>query len=223
MLDRLIAAPFALGSRLRGARVFHPRGVVVRGTWRPVAGAGLLDGSPLIGAPRPVLLRLSHAVGLPPGWRDIVGLAVRVTDAHGVGRPQDLLFASSGTGTVGRHLLRPVRRIDDALLSTLLPYDVAGRDRHPLVARAVDAPAGLEYADVAADPAARMPSFEICVGGERPERLAVVEPGEPVPSDVAEQLCFDPWHTGPELRPAGLVNRLRHPTYAASQRGRGAA
>lgn len=222
MLDRLLAAPFALGSRLRGARVFHPRGVVVTATWRPDPDTPLPDGSPLAGEARRALLRVSHAVGLPPSLPDIVGLAVRVEDAHGPGRPQDLLFASSGTGVVGCHLLRPVRSLDDVLLSTLLPYEVRGGGRHALLARPVDAPAGLTYATVAADPSAHLPHIEVLVDGDPPQRLAVVEPGGPVPPAEAEDLAFHPWHTGDDLRPAGLVNRLRRPAYGASQRARGA-
>lgn len=222
MLDRLLAAPFALGSRLRGARVFHPRGTVVTATWRPDPGTPLPAGSPLAGEDRRALLRISHAVGLPPTLPDIVGLAVRVEDVHGPGRHQDLLFASSGTGAIGRHLLRPARTIHDALLSTLLPYEVRSLGRHVLLARFLDAPAGLDYATVATAPREHMPAVEVLVDGEPRRRLAVVEPGEPIPPGEAEHLAFHPWHTGDDLRPVGLVNRLRRPAYGASQRARGA-
>jgi hypothetical protein len=35
-----------------------------------------------------------------------------------------------------------------------------------------------------------------------------------------EALRFDPWHTGDDLVPAGFLNRLRLPAYAASQAAR---
>src|SRR5690606_15323706 len=137
-------------------------------------------------------------------------------------RPQDLLFATSGRGRVGRHLLRPVRTLDDARLSTLLPYAVAGAGHHPLLARPIGARPGLTYADVVAAPATAMPAVEVLVGTDGRLR-ATVEPGDPVPPAEAEDLAFHPWHTGDDLRPVGLLTRLRRPAYGASQRARGAA
>lgn len=220
MLDSLLGAPFAVASRLRGARVFHPRGVVVAARWNP--DPRLFPGSPLTAAARPALLRVSHAIGLPPGLPDILGVAIRVVDAHGAGRHQDLLLASSGDGPVGRHLLRPVAAVTGTLLSSLLPYDVAGVGRHPVLARPVGSERPVTYAEVVQDPETTMPDLEVVVGSAWPRRLAIVTAQERVPPTAGERVRFDPWNTGPELRPAGLINRLRRPAYHASQRGRGA-
>ena len=135
VLDRLLAAPFALGSRLRGARVFHPRGVVVRGTWHPDPEAAT-EALPGVGS-RSALVRVSHAIGLPPGLPDILGVAIRIADAYGRGRHQDLLLASSGSGPVSRHLLLPTSRRDRDGRLQPVPYEVAGVGRHPIVAQTV--------------------------------------------------------------------------------------
>lgn len=221
MLDRLLGAPFELGSRLRDARVFHPRGVVVGATWDP--NPALFPGSPLTRAPQPALVRVSHAVGLPPGVPDILGMAIRVVDAHGAGRHQDLLLASSGTGSVTRHLLRPASAVTGTLVSSLLPYEVAGLGRHPIVAHTVGADRTITYPEVLHDPTALLPDIEVLVGSPERPRLATVHTAERVPDTAAEPLRFNPWNTGPELRPTGLLNRLRRPSYRASQEGRGAA
>ncbi len=221
MLDRLLGAPFELGSRLRDGRVFHPDGVVVEASWDP--NPDLFPGSPLTSAPRPALVRVSHAIGLPPGLPDILGVAIRVVDAHGAGRHQDLLLASSGTGSVTRHLLRPASVVTGTQVSSLLPYDVAGVGRHPIVAHTVGADRPITYPEVVHDPDDLLPDLEVLVGAPHRPRLATLHTGARVPDAAAEPLRFDPWNTGPELRPAGLLNPLRRPSYRASQEGRGAA
>jgi hypothetical protein len=66
-----------------------------------------------------VVLRLSRATGLPKFLPDIFGLALRVSyegGGHG-----DLLLATTGTGAVGRFILRPTRR-PGRPYSSLFPY-----------------------------------------------------------------------------------------------------
>lgn len=221
MLERLLGAPFEIGARLRDARVFHPRGVVVSATWEP--DEPLVPGSRLASGPHPALVRVSHAVGLPKGVPDILGIAIRVVDVHGPGQHQDLLLASAGDGTIGRHVLLPVSAITGTTVSSLLPYDVAGVGRHPVIARAVGADRPVTYPEVERNPETTLPDLEVLVDAPTPRRLAVVRPDQRVPDSVGESLRFHPWNTGPELQPAGLINRLRRPAYRASQVGRGAA
>ncbi|MBW3577620.1 MAG: hypothetical protein KY462_07780 [Actinobacteria bacterium] len=52
--------------------------------------------------------------------------------------------------------------------------------------------------------------------------IAELRLGDRLPQDVADDLRFDPWHTGQALRPVGVLNRLRRPAYRASQSGRDA-
>jgi hypothetical protein len=215
----LLAAPFRTASRWRGARVFHPYGAVWHAEWRP-SGTDVLPGSRLVARTHPALLRLSHAIGAPPHAPDVLGWAVSVLDVHGPGRDQDLLLASTGDGRVTRHLLRPARRLTGTTMSSLLPYDVAGHGRRVVTARAVPS-RDVRYADVLAA-RAPVPAFSVRLGGpDGPEVATVHATGRAAPG-IAAALRYDPWHTGPELRPVGWPNRLRRPTYRASQDGRGA-
>jgi hypothetical protein len=54
----------------------------------------------------------------------------------------------------------------------------------------------------------------------RSRALAAVTVGPPLPDDQTEALRFNPWTTGPGIRPAGWLNLLRDAAYRASQRGR---
>lgn len=132
MLDRLRPAVadaagrvLATGARVLGAarpaaKPLHPRGEVCRG--RVVrSGSAEPTGVPWLDEPGEddVLVRLSRSVGLPQGWPDLYGLALRVPvepSAYG-----DLLLATTGWRPVTRHLLVP-RRSAERPMTTLLPY-----------------------------------------------------------------------------------------------------
>lgn len=118
----VLKGAFATAARLRPtAKPLHPRGQLVRGT---IHRTGLEPGT---GVPwidergtDDVQVRLSRAIGLPSGWPDIFGLAIRVpraTDGYG-----DLLLASTGRTTVGRFVLLPGRDPTQATYSSLIPY-----------------------------------------------------------------------------------------------------
>lgn len=218
----VLPGAFAVASRLRRARAFHPRGVTVLATWRPAERSGPLAGSALVDRDRAALLRLSHGAGLPPGMPDILGWAIKVLDVHGPGRDQDLLLASTGRGRLGRHLLRPGRDLATATLSTVLPYEVADAGRSVIVARGRDDAAAATYADLVRAGPSVLPVYEVRLARCDGPLLATVYPGELAPRDIGEAARFDPWHTGPELKPVGWLNHLRAPTYTASQDARGA-
>lgn len=215
----LLATVFRTASRLRGARAFHPRGGVWEVTWRPATGTESAA-TPLQGGPRRGLLRVSHGVGLPADLPDVLGWALKIRDVHGPGRDQDLLLASTGSGRLGRHLLRPARDLGRTTLSTLLPYAVAGGGHRVIVAHAVPSRRA-RYAEVLAG-RAPLPRYAVRFDGPSGPLLGTVEPVERAATSGAD-LRFDPWHTGPDLRPVGWLNRIRRSTYRASQEGRGAA
>jgi pimeloyl-ACP methyl ester carboxylesterase len=50
--------------------------------------------------------------------------------------------------------------------------------------------------------------------------LATLTAGQPLPAEQTEALQFNPWTTGPGIRPHGWLNLLRDTAYRASQRGR---
>lgn len=93
----------------------------------------------------PCTVRVSRAVGTPDGWWDIGGLALRLPGAGALGRPADLLFATTGTGRVSRHLLRPVRHASGRPLTTLLPTRAAGHTLALLVRPVGDEPDPQEF------------------------------------------------------------------------------
>ncbi len=101
---------------LRNAKPLHPRGVVHAGT---LVRRGAATGVPLLddAGPRPCLVRTSRSIGLPAPLPDIHGVALRLEED---GRPVDLLFATTGSGTLTRYVLRPVRS-PQAALTTMMP------------------------------------------------------------------------------------------------------
>ncbi|QFG68611.1 hypothetical protein [Ornithinimicrobium pratense] len=116
----LLAAAFGATARIRGTRALHPVGVCGNGrlsvTPGPPSGVVVLDDP----GPHECVLRWSRATGRQRGL-DVEGLALRV-DGPGRG---DVLFASTGTGVLGRHLLwvRTPRR--HGPVTTLLPLQSA--------------------------------------------------------------------------------------------------
>jgi hypothetical protein len=124
----VIERTFRTLASLRRARALHPDGVGFEGILVPAAaeptGTELFDGPE-----RRVLIRLSHAVGLPEPVPEPFGLAFRATDAYGPGRHQDVLLTTSAAAPVGRHLPLPVAGVCGGLYSSLLPYRIAGQDR----------------------------------------------------------------------------------------------
>src|SRR3712207_4085587 len=83
---------FGAAAALRRARVFHPVGVALTGTWTAADDTvRLLSPS----RPWPVIVRISKGAGTPGRTPDVLGVAIRLAELHGHGRHQDLLFASS--------------------------------------------------------------------------------------------------------------------------------
>jgi hypothetical protein len=206
--SRLDPYTFALFRRLsasRGVRIFHPRGVAHRALFRSAPNG--LDAAVLAeGFEHEALVRLSRGLGFRPPLPDVLGLAVRLPDVYGRGSHQDFLLASSGSGPLGRRMLRPTRRSPAELYSSLLPYDVAGR-------RVL----------VGARPIASGPTavFELLVASSTGPWHPVgrLSFAERLDESVARALRFDPWHSGGNIVPAGLANRLRAPAYRGSRRG----
>ena len=99
---QVLAASFKTLKVLRPHRPIHPTGVALTGTiekWPGCAGSGILwIDSPGTAA---VSARLSRSLGMPPGWPDILGLALRITTEAG---PADVLLASTAMSRPGRLL-----------------------------------------------------------------------------------------------------------------------
>ncbi|MFH5821548.1 hypothetical protein [Georgenia sp. AZ-5] len=117
---------------VRRSKPVHPRGAVVDARLAVTAEEAALGA---LGTPGvlPVVARFSRAVGLPPGWPDLQGLALRWSGASG---PNDLLLASTRAGRIGRFLLS-VRRRARGSFGSLMPFATA---LGPVVVSAVPVP-----------------------------------------------------------------------------------
>jgi len=202
-----LAGVFAAAGRLRPAtKPLHPRGRVSAATLERVGlreptGVGWLD----TGGVDEVLVRLSRSVGLPDSLPDVLGLAIRVPLA-GDG-PGDLLFATTGSGPLGRFLLVPVRDAATTF-STLMPY------------RTPSGPVLLAAAG-STGPTGDL-RFHLQVASPRGawRRFATVTLFPEPSSD--EYVAFDPMtNTIPGLEPYEWVRQLRARSYAAARHSRG--
>jgi hypothetical protein len=222
VLTAVLTGVFRLAARLRGGRPLCPTGLVLdatlrlHGTPRPWGAALLDDRIDLRGT-----ARLSRSIGLPHPLPDVLGLALRWWQP-GEAIPAELLLATTGHTVLSRHLLRPRTRWSPAFYGSLLPYE-AGDRRIMLGAVATRTPA------IAAVDSALARAVD-----ERPIRMELVMTTEfgpwerfgeliltgPARRDDTEPMRFDPArHPIPGLRPAGLLQQMRGPAYAAVHQG----
>ena len=112
--------------------------------------------------------------------------------------------------------------------STALSYDLDGKRVVLLLVPAPSGnrrpPAGVGGGALAELRAAAVAGlgFELRTAGTLgpSQRLATLTVGQPLSAEQTEALRFNPWTTGPGLRPSGWLNLLRDAAYRASQRGR---
>ena len=126
---RPLRTAFDALARAREARAFHPKGILLDGTLTPLRPGALPLG------PTEVRARLSKGAGLPQGFRDVLGLAVRVPLETG---PWDLTFST--IGPFGRVLPFPSAGWCDRPYSSLAPYRVDGQLRWLLAQAAAGQP-----------------------------------------------------------------------------------
>jgi hypothetical protein len=222
-IESAIAIPFRVGSALRGARVFHPEGFLCRGRWEIEAESELAGEAEILrlGAGHDVIARLSRGVGLPDRLPDFFGIAVRLVDAYGPDRHQDLLINASSSLPLLHHLFLPAPRWFAQSYSTCLPYRSGGG---PFVVGLLPPPERGPAPPLAAMRAAVEQGVAFGIALSTPlgrwRRIGTLHLREPVPGEVD----FDPWNTGGGLEPATWLNRLRREAYRQSRlaRGRGA-
>ena len=203
-------------SRARGERVIHAKGRTLTGRLTVTGGAG--TGAPLLDAPGAydVHVRLSRSVGLPDPLPDVLGLAVRVLDAHGPGRHQDLLLDSTRPQPVLRRFPWLGRDALGALYCSLLPYDVAGT--HLLLgARPLPGQGPAAVRDLPDEVAVEL----LVATPHGPWRSwGVLRTTGELPAPLGRQTRFNPWTTGGGILPGGPWQTWRRRSYAASHVGR---
>jgi hypothetical protein len=214
----VVAMPLQVGSAVRRGRVFHPDGVIGKGSLERVAepGHGLpVESSDVIG-------RVSKGVGLPGGLPDIIGLAIRIPPQPFAATPWDILMASAGSGLLTRFALRPVTSWQ-APMTTLMPLRYDGNYwwiRAQMTSR-VDED-GLSLDDVIEKFAQDGIEYRLdqACGTDEFEPLATLRLHELVSS--SHDTAFDPTiHSAPDvtLAPKWLTD-LRRQAYERSRRGR---
>jgi hypothetical protein len=211
---------FRFLSRERRHRIFHPvgrayRSEVVVDAETPLAPVGTYTG----------VVRLSRGVGIPRPLPDVLGLALRIEAAHGAGRHQDLLLASTFPRRRVAYLPVPVTSFFGPLFSSLLPFRLDGELALVLARSTAPQPPERKLEPLAeveqASPTASV-RFDLAVGPvARPgRRFGTVELGERLSSEQASRVRFNPYNTGTRAELVWLPNRLRDPAYRGSQEGR---
>jgi hypothetical protein len=226
-----LAGPAALGTKLRGSRLLHPRGVVLCGHARPIADEGAL-GELAARLTGPLVLRFSGALSWRGEGPDILGCAIRfLRDPCAALDPgpddQDLLLA-----TVRAPVLLPVALLTSDphdflanLYHGVSPFRAPGLPR--LLVRLAPMPAhgvGHSREERLLDALSESPlALRLDVRPARPlaryTPLVSLTLHAPLAVDQ-RQLRFDPFRAGRGLTPTGLVHHLRVAVYAAAQRAR---
>jgi hypothetical protein len=219
----LTGAVLAAIAAVRRAKAVHPHGagyaarLVVHGAPAAPAGAALL----CTAAEHRAVVRFSRSLGLPRPVPDLLGISIRVLDAHGPGRHQDFLLVTSADIPVVHHVFLPARDVQQRPYSSSLPYR-AGRDVFLVGALPhADSPrpeGRTELDRLRAAAATGRLRFHLAVAPVmgRFTPVAELRIGAPLPA-VLDALRFDPWNTGGGLEPAGVLNRMRRYAYPMSQ------
>ena len=196
----LLGAAFGAAARVRRTKPLHSRGRVgsaILHITHPLPELGV----PLLAAPRthPCSVRWSRSLGLRPPLPDVEGFALRLEEPV-----TDLLFASTGTGPLGRFLLLPRAPGSHGAQTTLLPVATLAGSLLFKVEPADDAdpPARYDFSvSSGRAPWRSVGSLEVQWGPDRPTRF------DPVQNELP----------GAEQYP--LVRALREPAYLMARRG----
>jgi hypothetical protein len=213
-------------SRLRGGRrSLHPIGIGFRAELVVPPQPGPL-GTDLFDEPgtHRAVVRFSRGAGLPEPLPDILGVAIRVLDAHGPGAHQDFLLATSADVPVAHHALLPATSFFDRTFSSILVYSIGGRTRLVGARPTSQAPHGAGKGLDGVATAAARGELAYDLGLAQPfgrfQTVARIEVGDRLPDDESERLRFNVWNSGGGIRPGGPFQGLRLPAYEGSQRGR---
>ncbi len=234
----LLAPAVAVGSFARRARVFHPHGSVLWGhvtavgddaAWRALGGR--LEGN--------VMARFSSAWWKWHDWPDVLGCALRFTDAafpsvDPSAGDQDLLLATVRVPLTT--LLAPLAtRFDDFIDNAYFgvsPFAAPPLGRIKLRVRALQTPttddalgsSRIEKLEAALRQGPLLLSLEARPArvGTRYVPIATIALIDQVVVDQA-QLSFDPFRSGRGITPVGFVHMMRKATYAASRSARALA
>lgn len=222
------AVATGLGSMLRGARLFHPRGRAFHATMT-ITGDPRFAGT-VLGEPGEyaAIARFSRGTGFAEPWPDMLGLAVRLFVGDGIRHDpasgwQDLLLLSSLPGVGVRNLIVFRPGYGSTFYSSI---DRLGLGEHTVVvgarARFDGDPEPLPRLTelAAARDRVRFEFVTAPVLGDWSAPIASLGLGDELSRDESRPMRFSPFHRAGAIEPVGPVNTLRRRGYAGSQAGR---
>ena len=218
-----IAAALAAVAAARGGKAVHPHGVVYEARLLIHGAPGAALGSELLDTPAAhmAIMRFSRSLGLPRPLPDLLGVSLRVIDAYGPDRHQDVLTVSSVDRPVLHHGFVPASDVQQRAYSSSLPYR-AGNQRFLLgVVPDAGSPrpeGGDEFDRLGRAAAGGRLVFGLAVApvNGRFTRIGTLRVRERLPDNL-DALRFSPFNCGGGLQPVGLLNRLRDYAYPLSQ------
>jgi len=187
-------------------------------------GSNAPQGSDLLCTPaeRDAIVRFSRSVGVPRPLPDLLGVSLRVLDAYGPERHQDVLMVSSVDLPIGHHLFVPAADFQQRPYTSSLPYRAGGRETFLLGVTPIAGsprPAGddeFERLDRAAVTGRLVFGFAVAPVAGRFRRVGSIRIGERLPQSL-DALRFNPFNSGGGLEPSGVLNALRDYAYPLSQ------
>jgi hypothetical protein len=208
----------------RQARALHPRGRTFCGRVQIFGGDHGVDLLDRAGQYR-ALVRLSRGIGLPAGWPDVLGVAVRIHDAAGPGADVDVLVSTVlARAPLARHVPAPRRRLA-ATYTTVAGYRTGrGRRYLAVVPDPAAADLGVDLDALAAAAGRGRAGFLLACASAvgRWRVFGRVDLDASVPPELDRALAFDPMLRGAAgLRAEGWLWRVRAAAYRGSRGGRG--
>ncbi len=218
-----IGAVLAGTAAVRGGKAVHPAGVVYRARLAVHGETYAPKGSDLLRrrSERDAIVRFSRSIGVPRPIPDLLGVSVRVLDAYGPERHQDLLMVSSVDLPVLHHVFLPATDFQQRPYSSSLPYR-AGDDTFLLGVTPEPGsprPCGndeFDRLDRAATTGRLVFGVAVARVHGRFRRVGSLYVEDRL-SETLDALRFNPFNSGGGLEPAGVLNRLRDYAYPMSQ------
>lgn len=227
LINRSVARLFYQLSHWRGKRIFHPVGVVCQGSFSVLPEAASVVPTKLFAAAKtyPAIVRLSSGIGLPQFMPDVLGFAVRLPDCYGPNRHQDFLMVTTGSRPILRRIFFVTRYFWQWPYCTVLTYRTKSR-RLLFAVLPPQVTTKLARRKVADELPSQLKDgplrlvFAAVTPGGKWQTVASLELLSIADQKTSEQLQFNPWNSGDDLKPFGFLNYLRRDAYRASQDGR---
>ncbi len=217
-------ALFGAIARLRHDRSLHAPGVAFAATF--VVEQPRLKHARLFArrTERPALVRFSRGFGLPEPLPEILSVAVKVPDAYGPGRDQDLLMTATGDRPLLRHVFFMGRSHLAKRFSSVLPFRIGAQTMllgaRPRVAPLPAGGRDLEELEALAAAGRLSRDLEVATPTGPWRTVARLDVGERLSAEQEDALGFNTDNAGGGITPVGFINRLRGAAYEASIAGR---